>query len=256
MADDEARAAVEDGAGRRAVHLDHQRDRVAVAVVERRDVGPVVGHPPGRRRTGDEPPGVHEVRVEDRGLTRLVGDERAQPVGVPSRRADPRRARGLSRCAEHHQRDDGERPERALEHARPPILDRMRGTTDEGRAWFGPAVFPPSMTGTRSGATLSRWPTGRRLHRSRRRWAPSCSRWRPSSPCGRPTGPPASPSTSMQIGIRPLFMQSRLEDPVQKIMWGDEHSSKLAGADRFARGRRTAPSTWRCRSATRGRASP
>jgi hypothetical protein len=27
---------------------------------------------------------------------------------------------------------------------------------------------------------------------------------------------------SMQIGIRPLLMPSRLEDPIQKIMWGDE----------------------------------
>jgi hypothetical protein len=28
---------------------------------------------------------------------------------------------------------------------------------------------------------------------------------------------------SMQIGIRPLLMPSRLEDVAQKIMWGDEH---------------------------------
>jgi len=35
---------------------------------------------------------------------------------------------------------------------------------------------------------------------------------------------------SMQIGIRPLLMQSRLEDPPQKIMWGDEHWALLEGA--------------------------
>jgi hypothetical protein len=34
---------------------------------------------------------------------------------------------------------------------------------------------------------------------------------------------------SMQIGIRPLLMPSRLEDPVQKIMWGDEHWARLSG---------------------------
>jgi hypothetical protein len=34
---------------------------------------------------------------------------------------------------------------------------------------------------------------------------------------------------SMQIGIRPLLMPSRLEDPDQKIMWGDEHWARLSG---------------------------
>ena len=34
---------------------------------------------------------------------------------------------------------------------------------------------------------------------------------------------------SMQIGIRPLLMPSRLEDPIQKIMWGDEHWARLSG---------------------------
>ena len=34
---------------------------------------------------------------------------------------------------------------------------------------------------------------------------------------------------SMQIGIRPLLMPSRLDDTVQKIMWGDEHWAKLLG---------------------------
>jgi hypothetical protein len=34
---------------------------------------------------------------------------------------------------------------------------------------------------------------------------------------------------SMQIGIRPLLMPSRLEDSVQKIMWGDEHWARLSG---------------------------
>ncbi len=35
---------------------------------------------------------------------------------------------------------------------------------------------------------------------------------------------------SMQIGIRPLLMPSRLEDVAQKIMWGDEHWALLPGA--------------------------
>ncbi len=35
---------------------------------------------------------------------------------------------------------------------------------------------------------------------------------------------------SMQIGIRPLLMPSRLGDPSQKIMWGDEHWALLEGA--------------------------
>ncbi len=34
---------------------------------------------------------------------------------------------------------------------------------------------------------------------------------------------------SMQIGIRPLLMPSRLEDATQKIMWGDEHWAALQG---------------------------
>ncbi len=35
---------------------------------------------------------------------------------------------------------------------------------------------------------------------------------------------------SMQIGIRPLLIPSRLEDPVQKVMWPDEHWMELPGA--------------------------
>jgi hypothetical protein len=34
---------------------------------------------------------------------------------------------------------------------------------------------------------------------------------------------------SMQIGLRPLLMQSRLDDAPQKIMWGDEHWARLSG---------------------------
>jgi hypothetical protein len=34
---------------------------------------------------------------------------------------------------------------------------------------------------------------------------------------------------SMQLGIRPLLMPSRLEDTPQKIMWGDEHWASLKG---------------------------
>ena len=39
---------------------------------------------------------------------------------------------------------------------------------------------------------------------------------------------------SMQIGIRPLLMPSRLEDPVQKIMWGDDFIAGLAGGTGIA----------------------
>jgi hypothetical protein len=46
---------------------------------------------------------------------------------------------------------------------------------------------------------------------------------------------------SMQIGIRPLLMPSRLEDTVQKIMWSDEHWTRLSGARRGRRDRRRQP---------------
>jgi hypothetical protein len=35
---------------------------------------------------------------------------------------------------------------------------------------------------------------------------------------------------SMLIGIRPLLMPSRIEDPVQKLMWPDQHWVDLPGA--------------------------
>jgi hypothetical protein len=35
---------------------------------------------------------------------------------------------------------------------------------------------------------------------------------------------------SLQVGIRPLLMQSRLEDASQKIIWGDEHGAHLGGS--------------------------
>jgi hypothetical protein len=34
---------------------------------------------------------------------------------------------------------------------------------------------------------------------------------------------------SMQVGIRPLLMPSRLDDAAQKIMWGDQHWARLDG---------------------------
>jgi hypothetical protein len=39
---------------------------------------------------------------------------------------------------------------------------------------------------------------------------------------------------SMQIGIRPLLMPSRLTDTEQKIMWGDEHWARLSGPGAIA----------------------
>jgi hypothetical protein len=34
----------------------------------------------------------------------------------------------------------------------------------------------------------------------------------------------------MQVGMRPLLMPSRLEDPPQKIRWGDDHRAALGGS--------------------------
>jgi hypothetical protein len=39
---------------------------------------------------------------------------------------------------------------------------------------------------------------------------------------------------SMQLGIRPLLMPSRLEDAPQKIRWGDDHRASLAGSGAHA----------------------
>jgi hypothetical protein len=39
---------------------------------------------------------------------------------------------------------------------------------------------------------------------------------------------------SMQIGIRPLLMSSRLTDTEQKIMWGDERWARLSGSGAIA----------------------
>jgi hypothetical protein len=34
---------------------------------------------------------------------------------------------------------------------------------------------------------------------------------------------------ALQVGLRPLLMPSRFDDPVEKIMWGDEHWAKVGG---------------------------
>jgi hypothetical protein len=51
-----------------------------------------------------------------------------------------------------------------------------------------------------------------------------------------PPPPPPAPTAeySMQIGIRPLLMSSRLTDTEQKIMWGDEHWARLSGSGAIA----------------------
>ena len=36
---------------------------------------------------------------------------------------------------------------------------------------------------------------------------------------------------AVQVGMRPLLMQSRLDDPPQKIMWGDLHWARLGGSE-------------------------
>jgi hypothetical protein len=37
----------------------------------------------------------------------------------------------------------------------------------------------------------------------------------------------------MQLGMRPLLMPSRLEDPPQKIRWGDDHHAALGGSEAY-----------------------
>jgi hypothetical protein len=34
---------------------------------------------------------------------------------------------------------------------------------------------------------------------------------------------------ALQVGLRPLLMPSRFDDPVEKIMWGDQHWAKVGG---------------------------
>jgi hypothetical protein len=34
---------------------------------------------------------------------------------------------------------------------------------------------------------------------------------------------------ALQVGLRPLLMPSRFDDPVEKIMWGDDHWAKVGG---------------------------
>jgi hypothetical protein len=36
---------------------------------------------------------------------------------------------------------------------------------------------------------------------------------------------------SLLAGMRPLLFQARLDDPVQKINWGDDHLTKITGAE-------------------------
>ena len=97
---------------------------------------------------------------------------------------------------------------------------------------------PPSMTGTRSGATLARWPTGRRLHRSRRRWGPSCSPWRPSWPCARPTVRPVWPSTPCRSASDRCSCPPGWRTPTRRSCGGTNIGRKLAGGRRRRRGGR------------------
>src|SRR5919197_4733060 len=34
---------------------------------------------------------------------------------------------------------------------------------------------------------------------------------------------------ALQVGLRPLLMPSRLDDPGEKIIWGDDHRARLSG---------------------------
>jgi hypothetical protein len=36
---------------------------------------------------------------------------------------------------------------------------------------------------------------------------------------------------ALLVGLRPLLFQARLDDPVQKIHWGDNHLTKITGAE-------------------------
>ena len=34
---------------------------------------------------------------------------------------------------------------------------------------------------------------------------------------------------ALQVGLRPLLMPSRLEDPAEKVIWGDDHKARIGG---------------------------
>ena len=84
VADDEV-AAVEDGAGRRAADPDDERNDRAGAVVEGREVRPVIRDPPRPLRASHEAPRVHEVGIVLGGLARHVGHELGHAVACPGR---------------------------------------------------------------------------------------------------------------------------------------------------------------------------
>ena len=58
---------------------------------------------------------------------------------------------------------------------------------------------------------------------------------------------------AFEARLRPLLVPSRLEDPAEKIMWGDQHWTRLPEDGRRSSSA-TEPSTSRCRCATSGRA--
>src|SRR6266542_2630644 len=80
---DEAGAAVEDQPGRRARHVDFQRELGAGRpVVERGGAGLVVRHPPRREGARRQAPGVDQVRILQVRLPGEVGDEVVLHVGA------------------------------------------------------------------------------------------------------------------------------------------------------------------------------
>jgi len=75
---------------------------------------------------------------------------------------------------------------------------------------------------------------GRRSPRSRRRWAPNVLALATFVAVRAANRAARVAEYSMQIGIRPMLMPSRLKDTVQRIMWGDEHWARLSRAGAVA----------------------
>ena len=60
---------------------------------------------------------------------------------------------------------------------------------------------------------------------------------------------------AFQANLRPVLVTSRIQDPMQKIRWVDDHWAHLDGGQGLAE-LEDDPSTWLSRCATSGRASP
>ena len=125
-------AAVEHGAGRGARHGRRQRPLRAEAIVERRGGRPVVGDPPGRRRAVDDAPRVDQVRVDEVGRDRSIGDQVVRRVRI-GRVAVVRRRR--HRAGQEQQRGAAKGEGSTFRHSRYLLrrTRRRRWSTEMGR---------------------------------------------------------------------------------------------------------------------------